>query len=96
VGIGGRYGDITTIITGGTIEFRHSKPPKGAHKTYALWLDRKLEKVEPIELGEECYLQLCGAIFERIGANPYRERRSDNQLCLPIGNMVFVKRVRKS
>ena len=88
--------DITTIITGGTIELKHSKPPKGAHKTYALWLDRKLEKVEPIELGKECYYQLCGAIFERTGVNPYRERRSDNQLCLPIGNMVFIERARKS
>ena len=87
--------DITTIITDGTIEFRHRKPPKGAHKTYALWLDRKLEKFEPIELGEECYFQLCGAIFERTGVNPLRERRSDNQTCLPIGDMVFVHRARK-
>lgn len=84
--------DFTMIISGGTIEFKHSKPPKGAHKTYALWLDRSLEKVEPIQLGEDAYYQLVGAIFSRTNINPLRERRSDNMLCLPIGGMVFVER----
>ncbi len=83
---------VTLVIEGGTIQFLHPHPPKGAHKTHAPWLDRKLEKVEPIELGSAAYHQLVGAIYCQTGRDVTRERRSDNKLVAQIGGFVFRER----
>lgn len=85
---------MLTIIENGTIRFDHGGPPKGGHKTYARWLPRKLESVEPIELSEATYDQLVASIFCRTGRNPLCERRSDNKLVAVIGDHVFMRRAK--
>lgn len=86
----------TTLITRTeqdvTIEFVHSKPPKGKHKTHAIWLDRVLENATPIILSPSAYDELLGAYAWTTGTNPLRERRSDHALVLVIGSIVFMRR----
>lgn len=88
--------NMTMTIADGTISFQHPHPPKGAHKTYSPWLDRKLEKVEPIELSPSTYFELVGAIFDRTGRIVFRERRSDNRHVAQVGDLVFAPRRKKS
>lgn len=74
---------------GGTISFVHPKPLRGNHKTYAPWLDRKLEKVEPIQISSQAYHEIGGAYIEQRGRIPFYERRRDNALVMVIDGAVF-------
>lgn len=83
---------MTMTIADGVISFQHPRPPKGRHKTYAPWLDHKLEKVPAIVLGDAAYHQLVGAILSNTDRCVLRERRTDNKIVAQVGDMVFIAR----